>query len=309
MTSTATDRAPTSAPTRHRRRMQSAILCAALAAMPSAACSQASADAPTYTYTPVTDADQFNGEWEVARFDDYTPPSRMDGLTRIAIADFRLDYDYVDLRIGCAQQVSYGGFQDGRFVATPPPVGLELDTSECTKEELALDTKYRAFFKQNPKIEISGDDRLRLTAGSSELLLERPSLRMRANAPDQAELTGTWQLGGVYMRSFGRIDVRSLWDAPGAVGITDKRIVYTLCPDYAVAIRYEDGQLKAPEGTQPPEDAKCSPPNYAKADEAPTLGDIMYLFASSPAVESVGDDRILLTAKGIELLMKRKVEE
>ncbi len=290
-----------------------AMALAALALPATAACAQSEAGASGYTYTPVTDADQIEGRWEVARFNDYAPPQRMDGMTRIAIADFRPTYKYVDLRIGCAQGISYGTFKDGRFVAQPPPEGFTgiapEDEAKCTAEERARDKEYRAFFKQNPTIAISGEDRLRLTAGSSELLLESPLLRMRASAPALDQLTGTWQLGAVYMRSFGRIDLRSLWDAPGAVGITDKRIVYTLCPDYAVTIRYEDGRLKAPEGTQPPEDAKCSPANYAKADEAPTLGDVMYLFAASPVVERAGEDTILLTADGIELLLKRKGAE
>ena len=292
---------------------RSAVVLAALVLPATAACSQTGTTQAAHTYTPVTSVDQFDGQWEVVRFDDYTPPQRMDGMTRSAIADFRLDYDYVDLRIGCAQGISYGTFKDGRFVAKTPPEGFTgippEDEAECTKKERARDKAYRAFFKQNPIVTISGEDRLRLTAGSSELLLERPLLRMRASAPTPEELTGTWQLGAVYMRGFGTIDLRTLWDAPGAVGITDKRIVYTPCPDYAVTIRYEDGRLKAPEGTQPPEDAQCPPPGYAKTDEAPTLGDVMYLFAASPAVERAGDDMILMTGSGIELLLKRKGAE
>lgn len=243
------------------------------------------------------------GEWDVVSFEGYEPV-RMHGTHRAAIADF--SEQGVRLRIECNTASVSGIIRDGRFVPQP---GLRMQTEMgCGKEREERDRRYFSFFDRSPGIERLRDGRLRLVAGDSVLILERPEQRRLAYVPDLAKLAGRWRLEALtrYERHGGSSGI-GLSDVPGRLVIEGNRLSYDRCPQYDLTFSYSSGgRLIKTGGSSIPEKPECPALNYPdyEAPALPSALEILPLLHSNPWVEEVGNGRLLIANARLGLLLR-----
>jgi hypothetical protein len=256
------------------------------------------------TGAPVQDGAAIAGAWDVARFEGHEP-RRLSGTVRAAFADFRADG--VSLRIECNYSGRPGAVRDGRFVAMP---GDAMQTAMgCGAEREARDERFFSFFSKSPTIEQLGPDRLRLRAGGTELILERPALRRLRFVPPPAEIQGTWRMLEItrYIPAGGYTG-SGLSEVPGRIVISGDRIGYSRCPQYHASFRWgEGGRLEKIGGTAPPQGFRdcvelAGPgPGY----ELPAPADVLALLHASPLVERTPEGALLISTETTGLLITK----
>ena len=286
-----------------------ALLACAPADAPPAAAPVASPAAAvpraTEAATPVEDAAPVAGAWDVASFEGYEP-RRLSGTGRAAIADFHPGG--VALRIECNSSGRSGTVSNGRFVRGPEQDAIQTAMG-CGREREARDSRYFAFFEQNPTVERLGPDRLRLRTARSELILERPALRRLRLVPAPGELEGEWRMLELtrYLPEGGYTGI-GLSEVPGRIVVSGDRLFYSRCPQYGLTFRWgEGGKLEKAGGTPPAGGAgDCRELNEpAPGYELPAAADVLALLHSSPAVERTGDGALLLSTDRLGLLITK----
>jgi hypothetical protein len=259
--------------------------------------------AATETASPVLDTAAIASAWDVARFEGYEP-KRLSGTVRAAFADFRPDG--VSLRIECNYSGRAGTVRDGRFVASPDD-GIQTAMG-CGAEREARDERFFSFFSKNPTIERLGPDRLRLRAGETELILERPALRRLRFVPTPAEIQGTWRMLEItrYMPAGGYTG-SGLSEIPGRVVISGDRIGYSRCSQYDAAYRWEGGRLEKTGGTAPPQGFRdCRElAGPGQGYELPAPADVLALLHASPLVERTPEGGLLVSTDRLSLLLTK----
>lgn len=245
------------------------------------------------------------GRWDIVSFEGYRP-GHMHGTTPAAFARFTATG--VALRIECNYSGVNGFVHDGRFIPQP---GSQIQTEMgCGKEREDRDERYFSFFRRSPTVERLPGGKLRLVAGDSVLMLERPEQRRLDYLPDRAFLQGSWR-----MRELTEYDPQGgyagigLDDLPGRIVIQGDRLSYTACPQYALTFTYSpNGHLLKTGGASLLQQPDCAPLRYPSwAGEAmPSAMLILPLLHSNPWVEKVGDGLLLVANERLGLLLSKE---
>jgi hypothetical protein len=248
------------------------------------------------------------GQWDVVSFEGHTP-ARKSGSTRVAFADF--DERGVRLRIECNHSGVNGSGQGGRFVAVP---GHRAQTEMgCGKEREQRDSRYFAFFLQSPRIERLGPARLRLSAGKSILILERPAQRRLAFVPEKSTIQGTWRMNELTrFEPGGGFTGTGLSDVPGSIVIKGNRLSYDRCSRYDLSFDYAaDGRLMKRGDSPLPENLDCSSLRYRDYDAPalPSAMEIIPLLHSNPWIEDLGNGRLLIANDRVGLTLSRSTKK
>jgi hypothetical protein len=179
----------------------------------------------------------------------------------------------------------------------------------CGPERNDREGRYFRFFEQNPAIERLGPDRLRLTAGTAELILERPALRRLDFVPRREEIEGEWRLLGLtrYDPQGGYSGI-GLSETPGRLVIAGDGIAYSRCPQHGVTFRWEEGgRLVKTGGAALPADLRdcreLREPYPLPALPAPA--DLLHLLHGNPEVEWAGDGTLLISNGRLGLLVTK----
>ena len=256
--------------------------------------------------TPIADFSSTAGQWDVVSFEGYEP-RRLSGTKRAAVADFAAGG--VKLRMECNDSGRAGRVSNGRFVAGDNSMAGQTVMS-CGAERNDREGRYFTFFEKNPTVEHLSQDRLRLRAGATELILARPAIHRLNFVPTLAELQGKWRMmdltrylpGGGYTGG-------GLSEVPGRIVISGDRLYYNRCPQFAASFRYEEGgTLRKTGGTAPPSSGELNCRELsapAAAPRQPTHADILRILHADPAVEWVNKDTLLLSTDGLGLLITK----
>lgn len=253
---------------------------------------------------PIASSAEILGEWDVVSFEGYEP-ARMHDSTRAAYADFT--ERGVRLRIECNISGANGFVRNGKFVPQP---GVRFQTEMgCGPERESRDERYFSFFDKAPTVERLASGMLKLIAGDTVLILERPERRRLANIPERDSLTGSWRMEALTRyESGGGYSGIGLAEVPGRLVIEGNRLTYGPCPQYALTFDFTaDGRLAKTGGAEIPEQPDCPALNYPDYD-APALPSAMLipgLLHSSPWLEKVGPGRILVANERLGLLLVR----
>ncbi|MBA2467034.1 MAG: hypothetical protein H0V46_05440 [Sphingomonas sp.] len=249
---------------------------------------------------PVPAAAEVAGRWDVVSFEGYQPASRHG-----AFANFWAPG--VSLRIDCNRSRIPGVVREGRFVTQPGPrMSTEMG---CEPEFHERDSRYFSFFHRSPRIERLTNGRLRLVAGDSVLILERPEQRRLNYLPDRDGLEGKWRMES--LTRYGPQDGQSgigLSDIPGRIVIQGNRLSYDRCPQFALTFTYgTDGRLLKMGGAGLPENANCpqlKPPR--ETFDMPTPDQILPLLHGNPWVEEIGNGHLLIATEELGLIVAKE---
>ena len=258
----------------------------------------------TVEVEPVASSQDVLGEWDIVNFDGHEP-RRLMGSTRAAFADF--GNEGVSLQIECNYSGASGTVRDGRFVSSP---GQRFQTEiGCGPEREERDRQLFTFFDRNPTVERLPDGRLLLTAGDTQLLLERPARRRLAYLLPPHELLGEWRMVEIthHFEQGGRAGI-GLSEVPGRIVFDGIEAGYSRCPQYNIAYRYtETGEIEKIDGSALPSDPIDCKPLGEKAFNAdmPVQWDVMRVLHSDPRLEKVDDDTILMSTDRYGVLLTK----
>ncbi|WP_216635585.1 hypothetical protein [Croceicoccus bisphenolivorans] len=255
---------------------------------------------------PVREFAQVAGTWQVVSFGGYEP-ARLTHPSPSAFAKFGTSG--VGLRIECNWSGAPGTVADGHFVPPADDDGMNAQTQMgCGKEREDRDSRYFAFFRRNPTMDLMPDGRLLMRAGEVELVLERPEVIRLETLPDLTGISGEWRgegfqkINGEGMRGIGLSDLAS------KVFIAEGRLGLTGCADAAVAVRYTDyGRLERTGGADAATiRAACG--DLSGEFEIPGLSgtEIADLLAGSPKVYARGKDRLTLQSGELVIDLTRE---
>ena len=249
---------------------------------------------------PIQSSSEIAGRWDVVSFEGYQPASRHG-----AFANFWLHG--VSLRIECNRSRIPGLVRNGRFVTQPGPrMATEMG---CEPERHERDSRYFSFFDRSPGIERLANARLRLVAGDSVLILERPDQRRLAFLPERDELDGGWRMES--LTRYGPQDGQSgigLSDIPGRIVIQANRLSYDRCPQFALTFAYDaDGRLRKTGGAELPVKPDCPPLMPPRQTfDMPTPDQILPLLHGNPWVEEIGSGRMLIANEQLGLIVAKE---
>ena len=253
----------------------------------------------------VPDSARIAGQWDVVSFEGYQP-QRLLGTVRAAYADFR--EGGVGLRIECNYSGRAGTVRDGRFIASDNNDRIQTAMS-CGPEKNARESRYFSFFDKGPTVERLGPDRLRLRAGTAELILAPPAVRRLEFLPTAAELHGRWRLLQLtrYIAEGGYSGI-GLSEVPGRIVISGDRLFYSRCPQFGLLFSLSaDGQLEKKGGTTPPA-APAGCRELAEPEPGialPAQWDALRLLHANPMVEKAGKDVLLISTDRLGLLITK----
>ena len=188
------------------------------------------------------------GEWNVLRFDDYRPASRLNSEgKRSAYIDFYDDkYSPGHLgtqsHIGCNFSGNIIQLQEvkSRFqlIDINQEFGRLTTQKGCPDDLQKRDEAFFSMMDNNPRLERLGEMRLRLWTDKHELILERAHIGQDRDAVrDFQKLHGTWSILSVNKAGLG---LGGAYYAPEPVVISDDKIQYGTSRPYLKlpAIKY-----------------------------------------------------------------------
>lgn len=257
---------------------------------------------------PVANSAAIEGQWDIASFRGYAP-RRLSGTRRAAFADF--GSAEVVLQIECNASGVMGAVRGGRFVSRP---GDRIQTLVgCGPEREARDAALFGFFDRNPVVEQLPDGRLRLTAGSDTLVLERPPARRLAFLPSPQQLLGEWRLLEItrYQKGGGTAGI-GLSELPGRIEFDGISARYSLCPQFALRYRYApEGRLEKLSGAAVPNEPRGCGTLEAEpfGRDMPRPWDVIRTLHANPLVELVDEQTILLSTERFGVLLTKRSPE
>lgn len=285
-----------------------ALAASLIACSPSGASSNpaASVAGPQFP-AAVASLDDVEGTWQVVSFGGYEP-ARVTHPQPAAFANFT--QSGVGLRIGCNWSGAPGTVRDGHFAAPAGDVDPQAQTAMgCGKEREDRDSRYFAFFRQSPTMELLNADRLKLQAGNTVLILQRPEAIRRETLPAMADMAGDWRAEGLMLiNEEGRRGI-GLSELQARIAITGSSLAMTSCPASTVAIEYTaDGRLARVGGADAAQiNAQCGTfheAGFGMPDLKPArLADLL---AGSPKVYYGGPDRLTLQSGDLVLDLTRE---
>lgn len=254
---------------------------------------------------PVSSSEEIAGEWDIVRFAGHEP-KRLEGTGRAAFADF--GEDGVGLRIECNHSGASGRIVNGRFVPDPGDA-CEQTAMGCGPEREARERALFGFFDRGPTVERLAEGRLRLLAGDTELLLERPERRRLAYLPRVQELLGEWRLAEItrYHAGGGYSGI-GLTEITGELSFDGISASFAACPQYAIRYRYTpEGRIEKLAGPRlPPNQMGCAAlkGEWGRRD-MPVPWDVLRVLHGNPLAERVDENTILLSTEEHGLLLTR----
>ena len=291
---------------------QSAEMPADTRTAPAAATTDAPSPAPEPS--PVASLAEVEGRWDIVRFEDYRPESRLQGSTPATFAHFRTAMGgSVGLRIECNYSGAAGSIVDGQWRARPSD-GIQTSMG-CGSEGEARDSRLFAFFDLEPTIRRQSDGRLLVTAPDGrELVLERPEQRRLAFRISAADLLGDWRMEEVhYQYEEGGFAGIGLGEVPGRIRFEQGRAYYTRCADEAVRTSYEEelGMLRKIGDAPLPTQADCPAlrSDFGGANDMPSAIDVLTALHSNPFMERSGDRLVMQAGEIAVTLTKAPCEE
>lgn len=235
----------------------------------------------------VTSLGEIEGFWLIERFEDFKPSWRNGTPWRSAYV--QIDDDRITYNVGCNQSGNSASLgPDGILHDTGD--GSRLQTLQgCALAREARDKRFFAFFGSNPELRKLGPGRVSLRSSADDLVLIRPDFWRQTNRPDFHEIEGRWvpQMSTTYdgwgSAGFG------IGDNPGVVTIGRERLLWSLCPNLPIPIRWTaDARLAATESVDV---SNC--PTVARTTRTGP-GAVMTMLIANPAVIRTGADRIVL---------------
>ena len=163
------------------------LLVSALLSTMLVACSRNVETSPGKTGRVVTTLSEIAGPWDIASFNGYSPVRLHEGIRRAYVDVGATGLSYV---IGCNYSGNRARIDDSGILHKVDQQPQTL--IECGPEGDARDAAFFGFFASRPKVTWTEGGRLRLFAGRTELILERPEMRRLANIPRLAEMVGSW---------------------------------------------------------------------------------------------------------------------
>jgi hypothetical protein len=232
----------------------------------------------------VTSLGSIGGPWTIVRFGDFEPNWRSNVGWREAYVHIR--EDGLSYSIGCNHSGNRARLDEAGILHTEtdyPPTLMG-----CAANAPVSDQEFYRYFRTRPRVTRIGDGRLRLVSGGTELILERPELRRRADPPTWEEIEGRWipqsfeNFSGTGMSGF------SMEEPRGVLTISRGQISWSRCAEATISVTYSPTfHLKA--RSRPKGD--CSLSGQPGQDGATRL---MRLMRSSPAVKRSGQKTIVL---------------
>lgn len=245
------------------------------------------------------------GQWDVVSFAGYRP-SRLSGTGRAAYADFGTEG--VSLRMECNYTGRSGRIVDGHFTSNGASDHVQTEMG-CGSERGPREERYFRFFGSNPSIEMVSTERLRLSAGPDELILERPSLRRLSYLVSNADLQGEWEMLELsWFPPSGGVAGIGLSEVPNRVVINGDRLVIQGCPGIDLTFHYtERGQLRNNGGTPLPAGplACLGLSDTPDAPALPRASDSIRLLHANPLVERAEEGTLSLSTDTHALLIRR----
>ena len=174
------------------------------------------------------------GNWDVIRFDDYMPKSRLnrDG-NRSAYVDLYENMQIpnaltTNLNIGCnhSENSVRLNLQDKVYQLSNilQRYGRITTQMGCSPVRQKRDESFFSFMEQSPKIERLGEHRLRIWSDAHELILEKAATHQSRNSiRDFKALHGTWSITMVSKAGLG---LGGKYFAPDPIIISEDKIQY-----------------------------------------------------------------------------------
>lgn len=240
------------------------------------------------------------GNWDVVSFEGYEPAYRLGAFANFSAAGVRL-------RLECNRSIVPGIVREGRFVTQPGP-RMQTEMG-CGPEREGRDVRFFAFFDRLPIVELLTNGRLRLTAGETVLLLERPEQRRLAYLPDRAELNGKWRMELLtHYGAHGGESGIGLSEVPGHIVVDGNRLSYDRCPKYALEFTFAaDGRLTKRQGQPLPDEPDCPALKLPwQTTGLPTPDQILPLLHGDPWVEEIGAGRLMIANEQLRLVLSRE---
>jgi hypothetical protein len=235
----------------------------------------------------VTSLGAIEGPWAIARFRNFQPSWRTNIGWRAAYVHVR--QDSLSYSIGC----NHSG---GRARIDRDGVLHKLGDSPstlmgCDANSEINDHAFYGFFSSKPRVVRISEDRIILSSGGVELVLERPELRRRADPARAEDLHGRWVPQFLENFSGSGMSGFSMEEPRGVVTISRDELTWSGCAEADVQILYSSTyrleRRSAPKGT-------CSLGQQPGQDGATKL---MRIMRSSPAVDRTGLHSIVLFTK------------
>lgn len=191
------------------------------------------------------------GEWDVIRFDDFVPKSRLNSEgKRSAYVDFYDDEKKPNslttiLYIGC----NYSGntlqldlrnklYQLSDIAQRHGQITTQKG---CPPDLQKRDESFFTFMEKSPNIERLGEHRLRLWTDAQELILEKKATRQSRNAIQKFEtIHGAWSITMVSKAGLG---LGGSFFAPEPIIISKDKIQYGELDPYLKSPRIEGGKI------------------------------------------------------------------
>jgi|GEM_PF-6767904 len=149
--------------------------------------------------------ENLTGKWNILRFDDFVPPSRLnlEGKSSAYIYfhdnNFYPNSMYANFHIGCNYAENYLQLKSNKPVSELVHIPRSLDgiatERGCTPHLHELDTQFFSMMYEKPKVERFGEHRLRLWTEEHELILEKSEIgQMRHAIRNFNSLEGKWRV-------------------------------------------------------------------------------------------------------------------
>lgn len=198
--------------------------------------------APGNIGQPVTSLAEISGDWNIARFDGYTPVRLHSGIRRsfVNIGPKGLSYNIECNYSGNPAHIDSSGMlhddsADGGRAST-----LML----CEPVKDAREGALFWFFATKPKVRWLEGGRVQMANAHTELVLERPEQRRLANLVPQRELTGRWVPQMATEIHDGTGYSGSGFQQPSLVVIGANSLTYSGCGGMRFSFRYtSDGRM------------------------------------------------------------------
>lgn len=235
----------------------------------------------------VTSMKEIDGLWLIERFEDFRPSWQ--NRTPWRFAYVQIEQDNLVYNIGCNQSgttAMIGGEGILRQAGNGPRPQTEQG---CLPDREARDTRFFAFFGNEPEVVRLDPERVLMRKGPQELVLVRLDRWRRDNRPLFSEIEGRWvpQSGTTY-GGWGSMGF-AIGEDQGVISIQQNSLTWSLCPEVHVPIRWTDDARLV---VQTRVDwAGCHAAARSTSD-GPRA--IQAMLTASPAVLRTAQDRIVL---------------
>lgn len=236
---------------------------------------------------PVTSLQQIDGLWVIERFENFKPSWQ--NRTPWRSAYVHVGRGNLVYNVGCNQSGTAATLGEDGVLRQASDGPRPQTLQGCEPEREARDKRFFRFFGSKPEVVNLDPERVLMRNGTQELVLVRPDRWRRDHRPKFSEIEGRWvpQSGATY-DGWGLMGF-ALGEEQGVISIQRDSLLWSLCPEVPVPIRWTDDARLVAEA--PVDWAQCRA--VARSTSSGPQA-IMAMLAASPAVLRTGPDRIVL---------------